>query len=90
MLTANPSKCKLACWTETYLAYAVKGKCLRLLVGKVQALQDCPIPTTEKRVWHFVGLARYYRRFIPNFAMITAPLTGLGKDAANDLSWGVR
>ena len=44
---------------------------------KVAKIKDWPIPKTPKEVHSFVGLASYYRRFIPNFAKWAGPLHGL-------------
>ena len=41
---------------------------------KVAKIKDWPIPKTPKEVHSFVGLASYYRRFIPNFAKWAGPL----------------
>ena len=45
--------------------------------GKVQAVKEYPQPETKKDVRAFLGLAGYYRRFIPNFAAIAVPMTEL-------------
>ena len=44
---------------------------------KIEKIRDWPVPTTSKEVHSFVGLASYYRRFIPNFAKWAGPLHAL-------------
>lgn len=51
---------------------------------KVEALVKAPIPTTVKQIRQFNGLAGYFRRFIPNFSRVMAPLYELTK---NDSKW---
>ena len=45
----------------------------------VQALLDFPRPTTPKQLRSYLGLAGYYRRFIPHFADIASCLNDLLK-----------
>ena len=44
---------------------------------KVSSITDWPIPSSIKEVQSFIGLANYYRRFIPNFSSIAHPLHSL-------------
>ena len=41
---------------------------------KVKAVKQFRNPTNVKEVWEFLGLAGYYRRFVPNFAWVAGPL----------------
>ncbi|ROT64664.1 putative uncharacterized protein K02A2.6-like [Penaeus vannamei] len=45
-------------------------------------LTDVPAPTTKKEVRSFMGLSGYYRRFVPDYATIAAPLNDLVKKNA--------
>uniref|UniRef100_A0A8C1MIS2 Gypsy retrotransposon integrase-like protein 1 n=1 Tax=Cyprinus carpio TaxID=7962 RepID=A0A8C1MIS2_CYPCA len=76
-LTANPRKCHLALTEAKYLGYQVGRGLIRPQEKKVAAILSAPRPTTKTQVRAFLGLAGYYRCFIPNFSSLASPLTDL-------------
>lgn len=78
-LTAKPAKCYLGMRHVRYLGYVVGDGRVQPTKDKVNAVQDSPRPITKKDVRSFLGLSGYYRRFISNYASITAPLSDLTK-----------
>jgi hypothetical protein len=46
---------------------------------KVQEVMNWKPPTTVRQIQSFIGLAGYYRRFIPDFSRIAKPMTELLK-----------
>lgn len=42
---------------------------------KISAIQNYPLPKTPTEIKRFLGLLGYYRKFIPDFAKVTKPMT---------------
>ncbi|CAJ0968166.1 unnamed protein product [Ranitomeya imitator] len=62
-----------------YLGYVIGRGVIKPQIDKIQAIQGWPQPVNKKQVQAFLGIAGYYRRFIPNFAAMATPLTDLTK-----------
>ena len=55
---------------------------------KIQAIREATRPNTKRQMKSFLGLAGFYRRFIPSFPMIASPLTDLTKkDRPNSIKY---
>ena len=47
--------------------------------AKTEKVRNYPVPVDVSSVWQFLGLSLYYRRFVPGFFKIAAPLYYLTK-----------
>jgi len=87
-LTAKPKKCKFGMKECVYLGYIVGNGVVRPEMSKIEAVMEFPTPQTKSHVRAFLGLTGYYRKFIPNYAAIAAPLTDLiRKNCPNVVKW---
>jgi hypothetical protein len=70
------------------LGHIVGQEAIQPHPDKVRAVQEATRPTTKKQLHSFLGLVNFYRRFIPNCAHISLPLTDLTrKFAPNKIHW---
>lgn len=79
-LLAKPTKCEWFVTDVEYLGHKISGSGIAVDDDKVKVLKDWPVPTCKTDVRSFLGLANYYRRFIPHFAHITSCLNELVHD----------
>ena len=80
-LTARPSKIEAGFRSLEFLGHVVGSGTLRPTHDKIQKILQIPTPTTKKQVRSLVGLLSFYRRYVPNFATLSAPLTDLIRDS---------
>ncbi|MGH0165619.1 UNVERIFIED_CONTAM: hypothetical protein FKN15_049248 [Acipenser sinensis] len=81
-LTANLGKCAFGKQETQYLGFLMGNGRVKPIASKVQALVETAIPRTKPQVRSLLGLAGYYRRFIPEYATIVNPLVELTKKTA--------
>jgi hypothetical protein len=77
--TVKLSKCDFAKREISYLGFVISDNGVFTCPRKIQAVLEWPIPANVKKLRSFLGLARYYRKFVKNFGVIAKPLTELLK-----------
>ncbi|CAM5178835.1 unnamed protein product [Eretmochelys imbricata] len=83
-LTVKVEKCKVGMAEVSYLGHRVGSGRLKPEPAKVEVIRDWPAPHTKKQVQAFIGVAGYYRRFVPHFSAIVTPITELCKKGKPD------
>lgn len=76
----NPKKCTFLSTEVEYLGRLISKGQVRPSARKVDALLKSPKPSNVKQVRQFLGLAGYFRRYIANYAVKTAPIAKLTKN----------
>ena len=78
-LRVKATKCTFGANKVNYLGHVVSAKGVHTDPDKIKAVSLLAEPQNVEQVRSFLGLAGYYRKFIPKFAMLAAPLVSLTK-----------
>ena len=70
----NMDKCEVAKEEILFLGHVVKQGTIRPDPENIRGLAETREPTTAEEAFRFVKAAEYYRKFIPRFSTIAAPL----------------
>ena len=76
-LSLSPEKYEFFMTEETMLGHAISQQGLQVDPNKTSIIQRVPPPQNVRDVRSFLGLDRYFRRFIKDFNKLTSPLFGL-------------
>uniref|UniRef100_A0A2H8TVD7 Retrovirus-related Pol polyprotein from transposon 297 n=1 Tax=Melanaphis sacchari TaxID=742174 RepID=A0A2H8TVD7_9HEMI len=86
------SKCKFGYTELSILGNIIDSKGIRPTDEGIRAITQVASPTNINQLRSFLGLANYFRRYIPNFSKITFPLTELTKGnfktKKDKIKWG--
>jgi hypothetical protein len=78
-LTIKMNKCEFATAVIEYLGHIVGEGQVKPKKRKIQAIIDFPRPKDRKQLRQFLGIANFYRKFIPHMAHIASTLNDLLK-----------
>jgi hypothetical protein len=78
-LFLKQSKCVFGASEVEYLGHIVSNDGFHVDPKKIESMQDWPRPKTLNSLHGFLGLTKYYRKFVRNYGKITTPLTSLLK-----------
>lgn len=72
-LKLKARKCTLFAKEVEYLGHIVSKRGIATSPEKIKVVKKWPVPSNLTEIRSFVGFCSYYRRFVPNFAMIAKP-----------------
>jgi hypothetical protein len=76
-LTLKKSKCVFATAEVEYLGHFVGNGKVAPRLAKVESILNFPRPKDRKQLRSYLGVAGYFRKFMPHFAHVAASLTNL-------------
>ena len=85
--TINLKKSHFFKTTIEFLGFEVSKTGVRPGSVKTRAVENFPVPQTVQQVQQFLGLAGFFRKFVPRFSLVASPLFALLKKEA-EFVWG--
>ena len=76
-ITLKLSKCVFASEHVDFLGFNLSAAGIRPQSRLTEAIDNYQCPNSKKSLKGFLGLAGFYRSFIPNFAHVSQPLNAL-------------
>lgn len=83
-LFVKREKCAFAQTEISFLGHIIGAGRIKLEPKKIQAIREWATPKNVSKLWSFLGLANYYRKFIKGYSEIAIPRTNLLK---KDQAW---
>ena len=86
-LTINLKKSQVCSKKISYLGYIINENGLTIAPEKITPILNYKTPRTVRDVRRLIGMASWYRRFIPNFSQIIAPISDLITKTKKTIKW---
>jgi len=86
-LRLSESKCVVGTLETSFVGFRVNRYGIHTEEKKVKAVRDWAIPRTPTELRGFLGLAGYYRKFVPKFAQRAHLLHDLAAKSKNEYAW---
>lgn len=74
-LRLKPKKCVFLHNEVPYLGHVISAEGVKPDPAKTEEVKLFLVPIDVTRIRQFIGLASYYRRFVPSFVSVVGPLT---------------
>ncbi|KAI8506729.1 hypothetical protein Bbelb_151700 [Branchiostoma belcheri] len=85
-LKLHPAKCRFAQKEVTFLGHVVSRRGVAPDPDNIAKVQGWPTPSNQTDIRSFLGLASFYRKFVPAFATVAEPLVRL-TDKHHNFQW---
>ena len=76
-LRISPTKCIFVVDQVNFLGCSISADGVRPQTSKLKAISDFPVPTDYGQCRRLLGMAGFYRRFVPHFSNIVAPIQSI-------------
>jgi len=76
-LSLKPSKCDFHKDMVEYLGRLISKGAITIKPSHMVTISQWPTPTTKVALQRIIGLANYFRKFIPNYSTVIAPMSVL-------------
>jgi len=73
-LKLNLEKCRIGARSVPYLGHTLTETGVKPGLDKIQALAAAQFPKSLRQMRSFLGLANYFRTYVPNYSKLAAPL----------------
>ena len=73
-LKLNPAKCMIAFKKIEYLGHLLSEEGVAPCPEQLEGVKSFPVPTTQKKLRSFIGLASFFRKFVPRFSEVMGDL----------------
>ncbi|CAB1097364.1 unnamed protein product [Ectocarpus sp. CCAP 1310/34] len=84
-LSVHFPKCLFGASSQEFLGMIIEATGMHPAPSKLEAIANIPRPRTVEGLRTFLGLTAYLRQFVPQYSLVSAPLTGIlrNKDFAS-------